>query len=128
MVVGDSVFVHGGVTPAYADQLEAINADSQAWLAGDRGAPPEAVTAPDGPVWSRHYSDDPGPDDCALLDRALETIGAKRMVVGHTVHMEGVTSACAGKVWMVDVGMAAYYGGPTQVLEIRGDQVSVLAE
>jgi hypothetical protein len=126
IVVGDSVFVHGGITPAWAGQISEINKQSRAWLAGDRSEPPAAVTDPDGPVWSRHYADNPDASDCAMLDDALEVIGAKRMIVGHTVHTEGVTSACDGKVWMIDVGMAAHYGGPTQVLEIRGDQVMVL--
>lgn len=127
VVVGDSVFVHGGVTPEWAGQIRTINAETRAWLSGERREPPAAVTDPDGPVWSRHYSQDPDASDCALLDQALETIGAKRMVVGHTVHSEGIVSACEGKVWMIDVGMAAHYGGPTQVLEIRGDELKVLA-
>ena len=37
-----------------------------------------------------------------------------------------ITSACQGKVWRVDVGLAAYYGGPTQVLVIEGETVTVL--
>jgi hypothetical protein len=42
------------------------------------------------------------------------------------VHTEGITSACEDKVWKIDAGMAAHYGGPMQVLEIRGDQGTVL--
>lgn len=126
IVVGDSVFVHGGITPAWAGKITEINAEARAWLAGKRSEPPAAITDPDGPVWSRHYADDPDASDCAMLDDALAILGVARMIVGHTVHTEGVTSACAGKVWMIDVGMAAHYGGPTQVLEIRGDQVTVL--
>jgi hypothetical protein len=126
IVVGDSVFVHGGITPAWAGKISEINGQSRAWLAGKRSEPPQAVTDPDGPVWSRHYAEDPDASDCAMLDEALGIMGAKRMIVGHTVHTEGITSACEGKVWMIDVGMAAHYGGPTQVLEIRGDQVVVL--
>ena len=61
-----------------------------------------------------------------MLDEALMIIGVKRMIVGHTVHTEGITSACDGKVWRIDVGLAAHYGGPMQVLEIRGDQVTVV--
>lgn len=126
IVVGDSVFVHGGITPTWAGKISEINGQSRAWLAGKRSEPPAAVTDDDGPVWTRRYSESPGADDCAMLEEALGIIGAKRMVVGHTVHTEGITSACADKVWMIDVGMASHYGGPTQVLEIRGDQVSVL--
>ena len=79
-----------------------------------------------GPVWSRHYSESPDEADCVMLGQALETIGVARMIVGHTVHTEGIRSACDDRVWMVDVGMAAHYGGPVEVLEIRGAQVSVL--
>ena len=73
---------------------------------------------PDGPVWSRHFSDAPDAEDCELLARSLKTLGVERMVVGHTVDTKGVRSACDGRVWMIDVGMAAYYGGKPAVLEI----------
>jgi len=128
VVVGDSVFVHGGVTPAYAGQITAINEQARAWFTGTRTEPPAAVIDSDGPVWSRHYSDGPGPKECAMLEEALATIGARRMVVAHTVHTEGIQSACDDKVWMIDVGMAAHYGGPVQVLEIRGDEITALRE
>lgn len=126
VVVGDSVFVHGGVTPVWADKLKTINSEAREWLSGARPEPPKAITDPEGPVWSRHYSQDPDASDCAMLSEALATIGAERMIVGHTVHKEGIGSACDGKVWTIDVGMAAHYGGPTQVLEIRGDELKVL--
>ena len=126
VVVGDSVFVHGGLSPVWAKELEAINEQARAWLTGERSDPPPAVVDPNGPVWSRDYSDNPSADDCAMLDEALEIIGVKRMIVGHTVHTEGIGSACEQRVWMIDVGMAAHYGGPVEVLEIRGDAVTVL--
>jgi hypothetical protein len=50
------------------------------------------------------------------------------MVVGHTVQRTGVTSACAEKVWRIDVGLAAYYGGKSEALELRPDGVRVLRE
>ncbi len=127
LIVGESVFVHAGILPSWAKLgPETINAQAQAWLLGEREQPPEAIVDPEGPVWTRIYSANPDAAACATLDEALEILGVERMVVGHTVHTEGVTSACAGKVWMVDVGLAKYYGGPVQVLEIRGDTVSVL--
>ena len=125
-IVGDSVFVHAGVLPAWAGQVEDINRDARSWLAGDRPHPPEAIIDPTGPVWSRHYSADPDAGDCEQLGEALETLGATRMVVGHTVHTAGIQSACDERVWMIDVGMARHYGGPVQVLEIAGGEVKVL--
>ncbi len=125
--VGDTVFVHGGVLPEHVRYgIEKINAETQAWLRGE-GPPPEAVVADDqSPVWTRRYSDNPGPADCAVLDEALAGLSAKRMVVGHTVHTEGISSACEGKVWLIDVGMASYYGGHPEALEIVGEGVRVL--
>ena len=58
--------------------------------------------------------------------RVLEATGAKRMVMGHTVQDEGITSVCDEKAWRIDVGLADYYEGPEQALEIRGDEVRVL--
>lgn len=124
--VGDNVFVHGGVLPEHAAYgLEAINEEIRAWLRGEAPAP-EWSRGSESPIWTRLYSRDPDDEACGVLGEALDLLGARRMVVGHTVHREGITSYCDGRVWAADVGMAAYYGGPRQVLEIRGDTVTVL--
>jgi hypothetical protein len=126
-VVGNTVFVHGGVLPRVADYgIERLNLESREWLRGERGCPPDLLLDPDGPVWSRHYSKDTDEDDCRLLAEALERLGASRMVVGHTVQKESVTSSCDGRVWRVDVGLARHYGGAPSALEIVGDEVRVL--
>ncbi|MCB9705929.1 MAG: metallophosphoesterase [Myxococcales bacterium] len=126
-VVGDTVFVHGGVLPKHVRRgLEAINAETQAWLRGEAEAPTEVVVDEESPVWTRLYSDHPDAAACATLGEALAAIPAARMVVGHTVQREGIRSECDGKVWLIDVGMAAYYGGHPEALEIVGDQVRAL--
>ena len=128
VVVGDTVFVHGGVLPKYAGKVEALNASGRKWLA-EGGAPPADLLAPDGLVWARDYSvPTPSAQACADLDTALKTLGASRMVVGHTVQARGITSACDDKVWRIDVGMAKHYGGAPAALEIRGAELSVLTE
>jgi hypothetical protein len=48
---------------------------------------------------------------------------AQRMVVGHTVQKDGITSGCNDRVWRIDVGMAKHYGGRPQVLEIQAGKV-----
>ncbi len=73
----------------------------------------------------RHYSDGTGPGEWQLLEDTLSILGASRMVVAHTVQPY-INPACDEQVWRVDVGLADYYGGPTQVLSIFGDQVHVL--
>ncbi len=126
MIVGDSVFVHGGVLPQFADGIVQLNQQTRAWLSGESKQQPAALMDPEGPLWSRHYSDRTSPAGCRLLSEALLRLGAQRMVVGHTPQARGITSACQDKVWRVDVGMSAHYGGTVQVLEIEGDRVRVI--
>lgn len=126
LVVGDSVFAHGGVLPAHARRLEEINKEVQQWLLGEGEISPDIVQGDDSPVWTRRFCEGPGPADCAVADETLGILNVKRMVVGHTVHKEGIVRNCDGKVWCIDVGMAAYYGGHPEVLEIKGDTVTPL--
>lgn len=125
--VGDTVFVHGGILPKHvAYGLDRMNDELDAWLTGTRPGPPSIVVAEDGPVWTRAYSAEDAAPDCSDLAVALARLGARRMVVGHTVQRQGANDACGGAVWRIDVGLSHYFGGPIQVLEIRADTVSVL--
>ena len=127
--VGDTVFVHGGILPKHvAYGLDRMNDELDGWLAGRRHDVPAVLVAEDGPVWTRAYSNGESAPDCGDLATALARLGAKRMVVGHTVQKQGINSACGGAAWRIDVGMARYFGGPIQVLELRGDAVTVLKE
>lgn len=123
VVVGDTVFVHGGIRPDQVADLPADLARARCWLAG-QGDPPHGLTDSDGPVWDRSFA--MGDGDCAALDESLRALGVARMVVGHTVQPRGITSACDGKVWRIDVGLARHYGGPSQALELGPDGPRVL--
>jgi hypothetical protein len=126
-VIGDTVFVHGGVLPKHVQYgLDRMNREVSAWMDGSAPAPPSIVTSEDGPVWTRRYSASTGEDDCKVLRETLSLIGARRMVVGHTVQRGGVSSACAEQVWRIDVGLSRVYGGNPEVLEIAGDTVRAI--
>ena len=126
-IVGDTVFVHGGVLPHVVDYgIERLNQETRAWIRKDRQYPPDILLATDGPVWSRHYSDEPDVEDCRLLEDVLGDLGARRMVVGHTVSREGISPACGDMVWRVDVGMARHYGGTPAVLELQNGRATVI--
>jgi hypothetical protein len=128
VIVGDTVFVHGGVLPHVAEYgIERLNQEARAWMRKELTCPPEILLAEDGPVWSRHYSRDVDEADCRLLAETLEMLEVDRMVVGHTVQDAGMTSACDGRVWRIDVGLAAHYGGAPAALELSGGEVQVLA-
>jgi hypothetical protein len=127
-VVGDSVFVHGGVSAAHVRYgIGRFNRELKRWMAGE-GPSPVLAADERGPLWTRGYSDDKAGIDCEGLGEALRALGVKRMVVGHTVHQDGISAACDGRVWRIDTGMSAFYGGPLQALEMRGDAVTVLRD
>jgi hypothetical protein len=108
--------------------LDRMNDELDQWLLGKRAEPPAILVTEDGPVWTRAYSSEDGAPDCSDLTAALSRLGAKRMVVGHTVQHHGASSACGGAVWKIDVGLSHSFGGPIEALEIRGDDVRVLRE
>jgi Calcineurin-like phosphoesterase len=126
-VIGDTVFVHGGVLPKHVRYgLDRMNREVSAWMEGSSPAPPAIVTSEDGPIWTRLYSAAPAEDDCRVLREALDLVGAARMVVGHTVQRGGVSPACGERVWRIDVGLSRFYGGKPEVLEIAGDKVRAI--
>lgn len=130
VVVGDTVFAHAGVRPPHVEHgLGKLNEETRAWMRGDSAQPPRLIVDPEGPVWTRVYAPEALDDGaCNVLTRALDKVGARRMVVGHNVHTSGVQAGCDGRIWRIDVGMARHYGGPTEALEIRGDEVRILRE
>jgi hypothetical protein len=129
MKVGDTVFVHGGIVPKHiAYGLDRMNDEVDEWLLGRRKDPPAVLVAEDGPVWTRVYSAEGVAPACSQAAAALSALGARRMVVGHTVQHGGANSACGGAVWRIDVGLSRHFGGPIELLEIRGNEAHVLRE
>jgi len=126
--LGSTIFVHGGVTPVWAEYgIERINAEVSQWFVGEteqplpaRGMDPGNLD--DSVMMSRHFSEDVGANECAILNESLKILGARRMIVAHTVQ-ESITSNCNERVWAIDVGMSRYYGGGVEVLEIVSDEV-----
>lgn len=131
VIVGDTVFAHGGVLPAHARRLDAINHETRAWLAGapamQAGIAMELMDHTS-VVWTRAYGDAVDASTCETLEETLRILGVSRMVVGHTVQKEGITSACDEKVWRIDVGMAKHYGGSPAVLVIEDGKATVVTE
>ncbi len=126
LVIGENVFVHGGVLPRHLEiGLAKLNRDIRLWLAGE-GPEPSDIHNSKSPTWTRLYSDQTTDESCKILAEVLSELGAARMVVGHTVQEEGIGPRCSEQVWCIDAGISEYYGAGTAVLEIVGDQVKVL--
>lgn len=129
VVIGDNAFAHGGILPEHlARGIETANEEIRAWMRGEGRNPGWAHEGCCSPTWTRLYSMDVVNESCETLAGVLAELPAKRLIVGHTVQEEGITSYCDGRVWCVDVGMSEAYGGPVQVLEIVGDSLRVLSE
>lgn len=128
IVAGETVFVHGGLLPAHVEYgVGRMNAETRSWMRGERKGLPEILSGDSAPIWSRAYSDgEVSARVCEDLDQVLAALRVKRMVVGHTVQKNGITSACSDKVWRIDVGLAKYYRGTEAVLEIQNGKTRVI--
>mmetsp|Transcript_13462 Transcript_13462/g.43629 ORF Transcript_13462/g.43629 Transcript_13462/m.43629 type:complete len:350 (-) Transcript_13462:39-1088(-) len=74
-----------------------------------------------GPLWTRFYAKRGDPVMCRALDEVLELVGAKRMVVGHTIQFSPgggfrVRADCGGRLLLADTAVSrAYKGNPSYV-------------
>ncbi len=131
--IGGTVFAHAGVLPLWARYgVDRINQEVTDWLSGRTAEPPPTQglddgSGDDGVMWSRHFGAAPESIACPLTKESLTLLGARRMVVAHTVQRV-IASRCQGQLWAIDVGISRYYGGSLQVLEIIDDRdVRVIA-
>jgi len=139
-LIGDTLFVHGGISPAYANLPSAeINRRVREALMMQSTARNAIINDPLGPLWYRGLvspqlqSQDDSPDGAASaqvalgpdeqLDLVLKGYGAKRMVVGHTPILAGISIRHDGRLICIDTGDSRYYGGALSYLEIIGDRL-----
>ncbi|HND00047.1 MAG TPA: metallophosphoesterase, partial [Myxococcota bacterium] len=125
--VGDSVFVHGGIDPHWAELgIDGINNAVRTALLSPTPKT-AAILGNDGPVWNRAYVLGDPPVECPRLKEALTKLSATRMVVGHTTREDGkIESRCDGALWVIDTGISAHYGSHHSALEIKGSEVRAL--
>ncbi|CAN4118132.1 unnamed protein product [Withania somnifera] len=127
VVVGDSVFVHGGLLPKHVEYgFEKVNEEVRDWICGVKGrVPRDLVRGRNSIVWLRKFSNELAKDcDCATLEHVLATIpGVKRMIMGHTIQESGINGVCNNQAIRIDVGMSkGCTNGLPEVLEIDRDK------
>ncbi|CAH1453065.1 unnamed protein product [Lactuca virosa] len=92
VVVGESVFVHGGILPDHVVYgLDRINEEVRDWISG-------------------------------LKEKVASSLvrGARRMIMGHTIQEAGINGACDNRAIRIDVGMSrGCINGLPEVLEIN---------
>ncbi len=127
-IVGDTLFAHAGVLQKHITYgVGRINDEVRRFLRGELPTLPEVVGSDDAPVWTRVFGGPASAEACHELEGVLAALAVKRLVVGHTVQPSGITNACDGRVYRVDVGLSDYYGkNQTQVLELTASGAKVL--
>lgn len=139
--LGDTLFVHGGISAAYANvPLDVINRQAAAALKAQDETPTAIINNPQGPLWYRGLIIRNDGDDATVapvpagttipltidqeIDLALNGFGAKRIVVAHTPSRAGIIGERGGKLWRIDSAISRAYGGIPAYLEIVGDTVT----
>ena len=139
--LGDTLFVHGGISAAFANlPVDEINRQAAAALKAQDATPMAIVNNPQGPLWYRGLIIRNDGDDATVapipagttipltidqeIDLALRGFGVKRIVVAHTPSRQGIISGAGGKLWRVDSAISRAYGGTPAYLEIVGDRVT----
>jgi hypothetical protein len=136
--MGDTLFVHGGLSAEYSRfPVDEINRRVAAAMAAGDDNPQSILNDPLGPLWYRGLlgrdpdaeavraaAPRPAPRSPDELNTVLANYGAKRLVVGHTPSLSGITITNGGRLIRIDTGISRYYGGPLSWIEIVGDTVT----
>jgi hypothetical protein len=119
--INDVLFCHAGITPPYAKMtLAEINqAVREALEKGDANG---VLMDSAGPLWDRTLALDEEALVIKDLDVVFKALGARRMVIGHTVSIEGVMTRADGRLIRIDVGLSGLYGGPAACLVVEKDR------
>ncbi len=125
--VGDTIFLHGGWSPKYADwQMQDLNDQIQKELADFTKLKGGVTVDSEGPLWYRGLAQDAEAPLLAHVDALLTRHNAKRIVIGHTPTAGTVMPRFGGKVLLIDVGLSAAYGSRMACLIIEDGRPYVL--
>jgi hypothetical protein len=128
VVVNGVAFVHGGINPDWAalgcdGTNAAVRHELGEGLATTRQDPKAALaTGENGPLWYRGLAREDEIAFSPALDRALQAMGARAVVIGHTVtSTRKIETRFGGRVVMIDAGMTDEFGGHAAALEIDAE-------
>jgi hypothetical protein len=136
VLLDGNLFVHGGISPAYANLTIAdINRQVGAALLAQSATQEGILNDPLGPLWYRGLAgeaaalstDEPGAPELnaaaappieTQVETLLSAYGAKRIVIGHTPMLSGIAVDYGGRLISIDTGISAVYDGKVSYLEI----------
>jgi hypothetical protein len=135
VLLDDTLFVHGGISPAYARMpIAEINRRVSVALRTRATDSQSIINDPNGPLWYRGLavpggdnSESPaaagdaaltGPSISDRLENLLSFYGAKRIVIGHTPILSGIAILYGGRLIRIDTGISSVYNGQVSYLDI----------
>ena len=130
--IGSTIFCHGGLKKEIGCKysINEMNVLLQKYLLNILNTKEtrqfHEVYGTEGIIWFRGYVNNME-ENCKKLAECLEEKNAERMVVGHTVQVEGITSKCTNidqkNLWAIDVGLSrAFSQRNAEYLEIINDE------
>ncbi|HUF24272.1 MAG TPA: metallophosphoesterase [Vicinamibacterales bacterium] len=132
--INGDVFVHGGISGEVAALgCQGVASAVRHELASGpvlAPAPLPLLSGAEGPLWYRALANDTL--DTPAVDAILDTFGARRVIVGHTVtRTRRITALHGGRVIALDTGMLGdpfYPGGVAAALVISGGTYTAVYE
>jgi hypothetical protein len=133
ITINGIAFVHGGIGPAVASMgCEAINRQVRTELQSPTVDPQALLVRQDGPFADRALALEDEDRYAASVEAILRALGARAIVVGHTVAETGrIAPRFGGRVLPTDTGMLngeVYPNGRASALEIRGETLTAIYE
>lgn len=123
VVVGDSLFVHGGISTKYdVDTLTQLNDMVHAALSTAATDDDAILEDQIGPLWYRGFAEENETTQKDIAD-VLKAFSVKRMVIAHTPQLSGIKTLDQGRVVLIDTGITASYGGTRSYLSIEGSSI-----
>ena len=142
--INDVIYVHGGVSEAFSKwplleintavrtELELLQGRLRVPQQFRHPLKPKIVYNPDSPLWYRGLAKESEESARAEVDRILANLGARAMVIGHTIRSPNSGSSpvvekknvarFGDKVWTMDTGISGYYGGiPSALIYNQGE-------
>jgi len=105
--IDDTAFVHAGISEKYAGlSIRAINDRVREELSDFSKLRGGIVTDPEGPLWYRGLAKGDEAELGPVVDRVLESLSARRMVVGHTTTDGAIVARFGGKVVLAEAGIS----------------------
>lgn len=123
LIIGDVLFVHGGLSLPTALQYPSITSLNSAYHSMQQ-VTITGILGSEGPLWFRGYARNRDEETCGELRKVLDILGVTYMVMGHSVQ-ESISISCDRAV-LIDTGSSyAMQSHPSSLEIIQRNGVTV---